>query len=117
MTKLTGTYYNKEEFSYYSKRYDKWVTVPFDELSDGASGAFDIKSRSWKIHDVLKKYQIWDDGTKCTNHQASYVVYDVLKEEGRYIRARTWYYSTLIWGSFVEKKPLAKIPENLHRFN
>ena len=117
MTKLKGTYYNKEEFTYYSARYNKDVTIQEGEMSDGASGAFDINSKSWVVHDALKKYQVWDDGSECTNHQASYVVYDILKSEGRWFRARSWYYSTLIWGSFVEKKPLDRTKENLTKFN
>ena len=117
MTKLRGEYINPETFVYYSNRYKKYVTVLKGELSDGASGAFDINSKSWKVHDVLKKYQVWDDSTKCTNKQASYVIYDILKDEGRWFRARSWYYSTLVWGSIVKKDPLARTNANLTRFN
>jgi len=117
MTKLSGTYYNKEEFTYYSKRYNKRITVLFDEKSDGASGAFDIDSDSWWVHDTAKKYQVWDDGSKITNWQASFVIYDLLLKEDYYIRARTWFITTLAWGSIVKKNPLAKIPENLHKYN
>ncbi len=117
MTKLRGTYYNKKAFTYESKRYGKFVTVEKGEKSDGASGAFDINSRSYIVHDVLKKYQLWDDGSKCTNKQASYVIYDILKSEGSWFRARSWYYSTLAWGSIVKKKPLKRTKENLTRFN
>ncbi len=34
MTKLKGTYYNKRKFTYYSKRYNKFVTVPKGYKSD-----------------------------------------------------------------------------------
>ena len=116
--KLRGTYYNKREFTYCSKRYNKKVTVEKGEMSNGASGAIDVEnSKSYIIHDVLKKYQKWDDGSRCSNTQASYVIYDVLKSEGRWFRARSWFISTLAWGSIVKKKPLKRTRENLTKFN
>jgi hypothetical protein len=101
MTKLRGTYYNKTEFTYYSERYDKWVTVPKGYESDGSSGGFDINSRSWWCHDILKEFEVWDDGSACSNTQASFVIYDILKSEGRWFRARTWFIATLAWGTVV----------------
>ena len=117
-TRLTGDYVNPKEFTYHSNRYDKNVTVEEGELSDGASGAVDVhNSISFVVHDVLKKYQKWDDGTECTNTQASWVIYDILKQEGRWFRARTWYVSTLLWGSVVKKPALERNKENLTKFN
>ena len=117
MTKLSGTYINPVKFTYYSGRYDKWVTVQKGELSDGASYALDVSSASWVVHDVLKKYQKWDDGSKCSNKQASWVIYDILVSEGRWFRARSWFISTLLWGSIVRKKPLKRTEANLTKFN
>lgn len=117
-TRLTGTYINPETFRYFSPRYQKWVTVEEGEVSDGASGAVDVhNSKSYIVHDVLKKYQKFDDGTKCTNSMASWIIYDILKSEGRWFRARTWFLATLAWGSVVKKKPLERTKENLSKFN
>ena len=98
MTKLRGTYYNKEEFTYYSKRYDKSVTVVQGYKSDGATGAFDINSKAWWVHDVLCEYGVWDDGTPCNNWQASSVLSDILKSEGRWFRSRSWFIATWLFG-------------------
>ena len=46
-------YKNKAEIKYYSKRYNKHVTVPKGYNSDGATGAIDIYSDAWWIHDKL----------------------------------------------------------------
>ena len=89
--------------SYYSVRYLKYITISTnDGLYDGATCAFDIDSFGWLYHDVLKRDKRFRDGTVCTNHQASMVLYDLLKSEGRWFRARSWYLSTLAWGTFVK---------------
>lgn len=84
------------------------ATVPEGYISDGASGAIDIQSEGWKVHDWLKGNWLgigpnpygckWDDGTECTNKQASYVLHDILKAEGRGIRAKYWFTATYLWG-------------------
>jgi len=98
MTALQGEYYNPIEFTYYSARYRKYVTVPTGFLSDGATGAFDIDSRSWWVHDVLCDIGMWDDGTECNNWQASTVLSDILASEGRWFRARSWWIATWLLG-------------------
>jgi len=69
---------------------------------DGATGAMDIDSFGWLFHDVLKRDKCFWDGSKCTNWQASQVLSDILKSEGRWFRSRTWFFSTLLWGTFVK---------------
>lgn len=91
-------YKNKAEIKYYSKRYNKHVTVPKGYNSDGATGAIDIYSDAWWIHDKLCDTGKWDDGTECTNWQASSVLSDVLKSEGRWIRAIYWWPMTWLFG-------------------
>ena len=93
---------------YHSERYDKWVTVPNGYLSDGSSGGVDVFSRGWFVHDWLCGSYLgsgpkptggqWDDGTPITNWQASMVLYDILKSEGRWFRARTWFAATFLFG-------------------
>lgn len=93
-------YYNNAEFTYYSHRYNKAVTVPLNYKSDGASGpALDVCSKAWFSHDMLCETGLWDDGTKCTNWQASQVISDILKDDcGRWFRAHTWFWATFLFG-------------------
>ena len=83
-------YYCPRMLEYYSKRYTKWVTVEEGYPSDGATGAIDIWSRAWWVHDKLTDRGTWDDGTPITPWQESSVLYDILREEGRWIRAPFW---------------------------
>lgn len=91
-------YIRKTAFTYYSWRYDKFVTVKAGFESDGATGARDINSLSWWVHDVLCDYGVFDDGTPCNNWQASAILSDILKAEGRWFRARTWFVMTWLFG-------------------
>lgn len=86
------------EIVYYSKRYDKYVTVPVGYVSDGATGARDIESISWWVHDKLCDFGLFDDGTPCNNWQASTILSDILKSEGRWFRARSWFIMTWLFG-------------------
>ncbi len=86
------------KIEYFSERYRKWVTVPKDYLSDGATGAFDIWSESWWVHDMLCDRGTWDDGTLVTNWQASQVLQDILVDEDRYIRSKYWFWATWLLG-------------------
>lgn len=70
-------------------------TITLKDYSDGASGAFDKPSLAWWIHDMLCKRGHWDCGTLLSNKEASRVLSDILKSEGRWFRARTWYIATL----------------------
>jgi len=91
-------YVRQTTFTYHSKRYDKDVTVPRGYKSDGATGAKDIKSLSWWVHDKLCDSGVFDDGSDCNNLQASMILSDILKSEGRWIRARTWFVATWLFG-------------------
>lgn len=102
------------QIDYYSKRYDKFVKLRIGYRSDGATGVVDIsgpipsqviatgevvfKSKGWWVHDKLCDTGTWSDGTKCTNLQASMVLSDILREEGRYIRAWRWFWGTWLLG-------------------
>ena len=98
-----GKYYiNDRSFTYYSKRYDKYVTVYEEYSSDGATGARDIDTSGFWVHDILKEFKVFGDGSVCTNKQASYILYDILKSEGYWFRARSWFLTTLAWGTLVK---------------
>ena len=90
---------------YPSVRYGKRITVPEGYKSDGASGpASDIWSDAWWVHDVMCDLGTWDDGTPCTNWQASRILSDILKAEGRWFRARTWLVATFLFGGGKARK-------------
>ena len=97
-------YINPSSWTYHNERFNKDRTVPAGYPSDGASGpAVDIYSRGWWVHDVLTDpdYMRWDDGTPCPNRDASLVLHDILMAEGRWIRARTWFVATYLWGEWA----------------
>jgi hypothetical protein len=83
---------------YYSKRYKKWVHVDKGFPSDGATGAIDIYSESWWVHDKICKTGTWQDGTCISNWQASQVLQDILVDEGRLFRSRYWFWLTWLRG-------------------
>ncbi len=99
---------------YRSVRYGKTVTVPAGYKSDGATGAIDIFTDAWFVHDWLcGNYLgsgprpvggVWDDGTKLTNWQCSTVLYDILMSEGHTIRAPFWRIATWLFGGGVCRK-------------
>lgn len=91
-------YIRETTIVYYSERYDKYVTVPKGYASDGATGARDIESLSWWVHDKLCDFGLFDDGTPCNNLQASMILKDILKSEGRWFRARSWFIMTWLFG-------------------
>jgi hypothetical protein len=104
-----GGYQVVHEIVYRSPRFRKIATVPVGYISDGATGAEDIASESWFVHDILCARGKWDDGTKCSNWQASWVLHDILLSEGRWFRARTWFIATLIF------RPALNLLEDLLR--
>ncbi len=82
----------------YKSRYGKLVLVKKGERSDGATGAWDIISMAWWVHDQLCNTGMFADGSLCTNLQASTILSDILKAEGRWFRARSWFIATLALG-------------------
>jgi predicted metal-dependent HD superfamily phosphohydrolase len=87
-----------ESIVYYSKRYKNTLTCLKGELSDGATGATDIVSLAWWVHDKVCTTWRWDNGAKITKWQASMILHDILLEEGRCIRAVGWLLVTFLLG-------------------
>lgn len=87
-----------ESFRYFSKRYNKWISCTKGDTSDGATCAPDLLSFGWIIHDQLCATGKFDDGSICTNWQASSVLGDILKAEGRWFRGRSWFVATWLFG-------------------
>ena len=107
-------YTNKKTFTYFSKRYHKSITVPKGYRSDGATGAIDIESKGWWVHDWLcgnwtgsgprPPYGRFDDESRCTNWQASMILSDILWDESRYFRAVYWFPFTFLFGGGEARK-------------
>ena len=93
-----------ENIAYYSTRYNQWITIKKGDKSDGATSAPDINSFCWLIHDDLCNFGVFEDGTKCTNWQASMVLSDLLSEEDKYIRSKTWFVATWLFGGGKARK-------------
>ena len=93
-----GLYVCTETYRYFSPRYEKSVTVYEGTVRDGASGALDIKSSSWWVHDQLCADGHWDDRSLVSAWQAAAVLRDILKREGRWARAFYWRWSTFLLG-------------------
>ena len=91
--------------TYWSRRYEKHVRIlTTDKPYDGATGAFDIDSFGWLFHDVLCRDGCFEDGTKCTNAQASFILSDILSSEGRWFRSKTWLVATWLFGGGEARK-------------
>ena len=93
-----GTYLLPYTIRYVSPRYKKRITVPMDYRSDGATGAFDIVSESWWVHDLICERGTWDDGTQITAWVAARVLSDILAAEGRWARSIYWRWTTFVFG-------------------
>lgn len=100
----TYKYILLDDYLYYSIRYNKYVFLKKETRSDGATGAFDIPSCSWWIHDELCKTGTFKDETLCINIQASFILYDILLKEKRYIRCFRWFIFTFLFGGGKARK-------------
>lgn len=85
----------------------KTVTVPKGYPSDGATGATDIWTEAFWVHDYItddpnkidaKKTHKFDDGTPLTSLDASFIIGDILMKEGRTVRSFFWYWATRLFG-------------------
>jgi len=99
-----GLYVTHEAYRYYSERYQRHVFIKEGQVRDGASGAMDIRSSSWWVHDQLCADACWYDGTPCTRSEAANVLYDILWDEGRYLRAHSWRAATYLFGCKAVRK-------------
>ena len=97
-----------ETIDYYSMRYGKRVVCNKGMRSDGATGAFDIFSEAWWVHDQLCDSGVFADGTRCTTFQASMVLRDILLSEGHWFRAHSWFLPTLVLGGGKTRKNVSK---------
>ena len=98
-TKLgRGKYRADMNWLYRSERYGLDVIINKGQIRDGATGAFDLESLAWWVHDQLCADGVWADGTDVTQEQAAQVLSDILDEEGRWFRRYTWKWATYFLG-------------------
>jgi len=88
---------------HYSDRYRKLVFVKAGYMSDGASGARDIASQGWWVHDILCDKKAWADGTPCSAWQSSVVLYDIMKSEGYTLSAPAWAFFTFAFQRLIKR--------------
>ena len=91
-------YIADETYRYFSTRYNEWVVIYAGYHSDGATGAYDIRSSAWFIHDKLCEEAKWHSGKPVTAWQAAAVLGDILRAEGRYMRGIYWPITTFLLG-------------------
>jgi hypothetical protein len=84
--------------TYFSKRYNRGITVEAGYKSDGATGAWDVATDAWGFHDVLCDTGKWDDGSLVCNWVASTVLGDILWRDGHKFRAVYWWWATYLFG-------------------
>ena len=72
-TGVVSGYQVMKDKNYFSKRYQKYLKI---KASD----------------------RCFSDGTLCTNWQASKILSDILKSEGRWFRSRSWFAATWLFG-------------------
>ena len=94
-----------QDYRYYSRRYNRFLTVRAGCYSDGATFAPDLpKTDAWIIHDCICRYGVWDDGTRIDNWTASMVLSDLLRRDGYPWRARWWKWGTFLFGGGAARK-------------
>jgi hypothetical protein len=91
-----------EQIVWYDKKLDKRITVPVGYISDGASGAIDIRSKGWWVHDWLCDGHGFDKdyngGGECSNWHASRILSGILWSEKRPVRSWRWRWATFFFG-------------------
>lgn len=103
--KVVGDGYTvTKKYIYYSRRYNRFITIPYGFYSDGATGACDVDSDGWIVHDHICRYAVWDDGTKIDNWTASTVLGDTLWRDGFKFRSVSWWFATYFFGGGAARK-------------
>ncbi len=102
--KVGDGYEVTETYTYYSKRYNRYLTIKDGFYSDGATGAADVDTDAWIVHDHICRYAVWDDATKIDNWTASTVLADILWADGYKIRSVTWWIATYLFGGGAARK-------------
>lgn len=97
-------YTEEAGFTYHSKRYDKFITIPPGYQSDGATYAPDLSRTAFFVHDRICQHGKFDDDTPVTNWQASAIYYDILGQKGFWFRKYHRRFFTFLGGGEKLKK-------------
>ena len=122
------------EYVYYSKRYNRYKTIPDGMWSDGATGFIDLgtdgilsKIFNWFrkhihklsdkasplwffVHDAICNDGEWDDGAKIDNWSASTVAGDILYKAGyRFWSVPVWWATYLRGGGEARKNGMRRV--------
>lgn len=108
----TGGYRVLREYTYYSPRYDKRLTIKAGSFSNGANWVPDpMGTDAWVIHDYICNKENWpdgvprwDDGTQIVNWDASMVLKDVSQRDGYSAFATVAFWATYFFGCRVAKR-------------
>jgi hypothetical protein len=104
MRKVGDVYIADGKRTYYSARYDKTLTVPDGFPSNGANVVSDKCPLGFFVHDYGCVYGLWDDGTKMSNRELSFVYHDILKENGFWGRSKIRLVGTFLGGGGAARK-------------
>ena len=102
--KVGDGYETTKEYTYYSKRYNRSITIPVGFYSDGATAAPDLDTDAWYVHDHICRYALWNDSTPIDNWTASTVLGDILFRDGFKFRSFTWWFATYFFGGGAARK-------------
>lgn len=121
-------YILNEDYTYFSKRYNRNKTIKKGMWSDGATGFVDLGSNgvcsrvfawfrnrahhmkgnektAWFfVHDAFCNTGLWDDGTKICNWEASTVAGDILWDAGYQWWSVPIWHATFWFGGGVARK-------------
>jgi len=100
--------------TWYSKMFNRYLTLKDRMYSDGATSARDLKhTDSWLLHDHACRYGQWDDGTLISNFVASTILAVELFKDGYRKESFFWWWATFLKGGgqarengmFIATKP------------
>ena len=94
---------NEVHIEYYSKRYDKYISVAVGRYSDGATFALDVCEESFRVHDKLCETGVFSDNSLCTNWQASTIHSDILRDCAKEAKL---IYKPVLWGMSLWRWPV-----------
>ncbi len=129
-----GGYVLLEDYKYYSKRYNRTITLRKRMWSDGATGFIDLgstgfwarvftwlkkkihkiahsfKSAWFFVHDQICNEGMWDDGTLIDNWTASTVAGDILWVDGwRLLSVPVWWATYLFGGGKARENGMRRV--------
>lgn len=93
-------------YKYTDPKTGNYIEVFDGEVSDGSTGALDIHSAAWWVHDAICRDGHWHGPKKdpIGSYTAARILSDILRKEGRWARAFYWRWSTFAFGCHKVRK-------------